>query len=519
MVIGILGALKAGRAYVPLDPLYPADRIAYMLTDAGASAVVTDTDHRDAAGRLAAVTSLPIIETQGVPSPGEPLPPVLPDAPAYILYTSGSTGRPKGVLQNHRNVLLHIRNYTDNLGIGPDDCLSVISSYSFDAAVMDIFAALLVGATLCPLDLRRDGLLEFSAALKRDRVTVYHSTPTVFRLLLDAAQQDHRFDDVRLVVLGGEQATRRDFDAFRVHFPRAAFLINGLGPTEASVALQCFMPATAPVYSETLPVGHAVDGVEILLLDSNGEDNEVWGEIAIRGRQVALGYWGKPELTAQAFTTDPVDPAKRLYRTGDIGRRLADGSILFLGRRDTQIKLRGHRIELAEVEAVLRRIPGVKQAVAVVQHDDATGDELLVAYVMPQADALTLADLQHGASRHLPSYMVPSAYVMIAALPTTPTGKIDRLALPRVERVMPREASPAQLTELERSIATIWQQILGSENIPSDANFFDLGGHSLLLARVQAALNKELSLSVPLVKLLQYPTIAALANHLTGNRA
>jgi amino acid adenylation domain-containing protein len=518
MVIGILGALKAGRAYVPFDARYPSDRITYMLADVGACAVVTDREHREAADRLATAIGTPVIDAQEVPASAALLPAVQPDAHAYILYTSGSTGRPKGVLQNHRNVLLHIRNYVENLRIGSGDRLSLLSSYNFDAAVMDIFAALLVGATLCPIDLRSDGLLDLSAVLRRKRVTVYHSTPTVFRHLVDTAASDCRFDDVRLVVLGGEQATRSDFEAFRRHFPPGAKLVNGLGPTEATVALQWFTSTKTPVYGESLPVGHPVDGVRIALLDSDGEDNEVWGEIAILSRQIAVGYWNDPDLTAQAFTDDPFDPTKRLYRTGDIGRRLADGAILFLGRRDSQIKLRGHRIELADVEAAICRMPGVKQAVAVVQHDGATADGVLVAYIVPQAEILTPAALQRWSSQHLPSYMVPTAFAIVAALPTTPTGKIDRRALPRAEQVARHAAGPAKkLTELEQSIAVIWQETLRIASIPGDANFFDLGGHSLLLARVQAALDKELSLTVPLIKLMQYPTIAALANHLSGD--
>jgi amino acid adenylation domain-containing protein len=518
MVIGILGALKAGRAYVPLDPLHPSDRVTYMLTEVEAKVVVTDTEHYEAASRLAAVIGSPVIDAQRVPTSTAPLPAVRSDTHAYILYTSGSTGFPKGVLQNHRNVALHIKNYVENLSICSDDRLSLMSSYGFDAAVMDIFASLLTGATLCPIDLRRDGLLDLFAMITNKRVTVYHSTPTVFRHLVATAPKDCRFDDVRLIVLGGEQATRSDFDGFRRHFRSDAILVNGLGPTEATVALQCFVSATTPVFGENLPVGYPVDGVSIQLLDSNGDDNGVWGEIGIRSRQVALGYWGRPDLTAQAFAADPLDPDTRAYRTGDIGRRLADGSVLFLERRDSQVKLRGHRIELGDVEAVLTRMPGVKQAVAVVQKNDADAAGVLVAYVVPKTDTLTSGTLQRWASQRLPSYMIPSVYVTVAALPTTPTGKIDRRSLPRAEFVTRIPANPTKiLAGLERSIATIWEKLLGVSNIRGDANFFDLGGHSLLLVQVQAALNKELGLTVPLIRLMQYSTITGLANHLNAD--
>jgi amino acid adenylation domain-containing protein len=518
MVIGILGALKTGRAYVPLDPLHPSDRLAYMLKEVEASEVVTDTEHYEAATRLAAMTGVPVIDAKRVPTSTAPLPSVPPDAHAYILYTSGSTGLPKGVLQNHRNVALHIKNYTENLGISCSDRLSLMSSYGFDAAVMDIFASLLTGATLCPIDPRRDALLDLFTVVRNKRVTVYHSTPTVFRHLVATGPKDCQFEDVRLVVLGGEQATRSDFDHFRRHFSSQAMLINGLGPTEATVALQCFMSPTTPIFGESLPVGHPVDGVGIRLLDSNGDDNEVWGEIGVRSRQVALGYWRRPDLTAEAFAADPLDPETRIYRTGDIGRRLPDGSILFLGRRDNQVKLRGHRVELGDVEAVLSRMPGVKEAVAAVQDNDAAA-RVLVAYIVPQTDTLTSVALRRWASQYLPSYMVPSVYVMVAALPTTPTGKIDRRSLPRAEFITRGAAYAAPINPVEDLLAGIWEEVLGVSRVGLRDNFFELGGHSLLATQVVSRVRSVFGVELPLRALFEAATLGELARRVAGAAA
>ena len=326
------------------------------------------------------------------------LPSVAPDRLAYILYTSGSTGEPKGVMQNHRNVLHFIRVYTNNLHLNAGDRLTLLSSYCFDASVMDIYGALLNGATLYPIDLKQDGLAGLAQQITDQQITVFHSTPTVYRYFLGAlseppsvsagpgALQRYRFPKVRLVVLGGEKVVKSDVELYQQHFADHCLFVNGLGPTEATVTLQNFIDKQTRLAGDSVPVGLPVDDTEVLLLNKAGKPSEVSGEIAIKSAHVALGYWRNVEATSRAFSTNGSGPEVRIYRTGDMGRRLPDGSIKFEGRKDYQIKIRGFRVELGEIEATLGQHPLVREGV-VVAKDNETGDARLVAYVVPHDNA------------------------------------------------------------------------------------------------------------------------------------
>ena len=384
MVAGILGALKAGKTYVPLDPAYPMERLAYMLEDSQAVAMLTDHSSVDFArtlmdGRLQIIN---IDDGQKAKSAIKPDVAISPDTLAYILYTSGSTGRPKGVMQSHRNVLHHIRNYTNNLHLNSDDRLTLLSSYGFDAAVMDIFGALLNGTALHPMDIREENPSALLYRLVKENITIYHSTPTVYRYLMSTLTGREELSSVRLVVLGGEEVYKEDVDRFTKIFSPHSILVNGLGPTESTVAMQCFINQKTEIAGNIVPVGYPVEDTEVLLLNEGGQDAEVYGEIGIKSEHVALGYWRKPEMTRNAFLPDPEDGTKRIYRTGDMGRLLPDGSIAFIGRKDFQVKIRGFRIELGEIETVLSQHPAVREAV-VVAREESPGDKRLVAYVVP----------------------------------------------------------------------------------------------------------------------------------------
>ena len=458
MIAAILGTLKASKAYVPLDPSYPAERLRYMLEDSSVAVVLTNDRNLSLASVLAGgkcpVASLDAVSPGN--SDGTPAPRIEPDAVAYILYTSGSTGRPKGVVQNHRNVLHFSRAYTNRLHIQSGDRLSLLASYSFDAAVMDIFGALLNGATLCPWDLKGEGVAGLPEWLAKEEISIFHAVPTVFRAFAGALAERLVFSKVRLVVLGGEEVHPRDVELYRRHFPTDCLLVNGLGPTESTVALQYFLDHRTEVEGRTVPVGYPVDDTEILLLDTQGRATDLSGEIGIRSRHVAVGYWGQPELTQAAFLADPEDPARRIYRTGDLGRRRPDGAIEFLGRKDTQVKVRGHRIELGEIEEALLRHPSVRKAAAV-RREDVPGDPRLTAYVVGEvAQAPSITALRGFLGGKLPDYMIPASFVWLDSLPLTPNGKLDRAALPvpgpgtpsqRARRVRPcakRRRSPAR---------------------------------------------------------------------------
>lgn len=508
----MLGALKAGHPYVPLDPAYPRERLSYMLEDSGAFAIVASAPTAALANQLSGGGRLQVIDIDSPPRAGQhrraKSPPA--DALAYILYTSGSTGTPTGVMQTRRNLLHFMRTYAGNLGVGPADRLTLFSSYSFDAAVMDVFGALLSGATLLPVDVRSRSAAEIWRWIADQRVTVYHSTPTLYRHLLGQPPPGIP-GSIRLVVLGGEEVHAGDLELFDRHFGAQATLVNGFGPTESTLALQHFVPAGSRPGVSRVPIGVPVEGVDVVLLNSRGEDAVLQGEIALRSRYFATGYWNRPTATALAFVPDTDGVGARLYRTGDHGRLLPNGAIEFLGRRDRQIKVAGHRIELGEIEATIRR--HVKEvAVTAVEGRPGHDDRRIAAYVV-LAEGTTLADVKEAVRGRLPQHMHPQSWMVLDSLPLTPTGKLDRRGLPPPswdareggrERVLPR-------TSTEEALTAIWADVLGVEGIGIDDDFFALGGHSLLATTLLSRIKSELSADLSLRALFDAPTVAAVA--------
>jgi amino acid adenylation domain-containing protein len=547
MIAGMLGALSAGKTYVPLDPHHPKGRLLEIIEHSQATVLLTNNKNlalgRELTGspkltnakvrlinidRTTLVT--PKLSTMALPA-------IEPDRIAYILYTSGSTGEPKGVMQNHRNLLHYIRAYSNNLHLNADDRLSLFSSYCFDASVMDIYGALLNGATLYPIDIREDGLAGLAEQLIDDEITVYHSTPTVYRYFLGAQaslpagvdNSDLSFPRVRLVVLGGEKVDRRDVELYRQHFSDRCLFVNGLGPTEATVCLQNFVDKETKITGDSVPVGFAVEDTEVLLLNQSGRPSEVFGEIAIKSAHVALGYWRNNEATTKAFlstTTVKDGLGHRIYRTGDMGRRLPDGSIKFEGRRDFQVKIRGFRVELGEIESALIQHPKVREGV-VVARDNGHDDTRVIAYVVPHKEQSSTVRIDKSASittelreylkQKLPEYMVPSSFVMLESLPLTPSGKLNRRALPAPESLEDRTndrlvtTTSAPETRLEKMLSAIWSELLGVKAIGVNDNFFELGGHSLSAVRLFAQIEKRLGKRLPLSILFQAPTVAQLA--------
>ncbi|HEY0173923.1 MAG TPA: amino acid adenylation domain-containing protein [Pyrinomonadaceae bacterium] len=524
LVAAILGALKAGKQYVPLDPTHPAQRLVDILADADCEALLTEEANLPRAEllarRLAARGARPLrvlnVERLGETlAIIEPAPKVWPEALAYLLYTSGSTGAPKGVMQNHRNVLHHTRAYTNALHLGAEDRLLLIASYTFDAAVMDIYGALLNGATLYLYDLKREGFEAMAGYVRESGITVLHCTPTVFRHFVAHLADGERLEGVRLLVLGGEQSHAEDFAAFKKHFAEGCLMVNGLGPTESTLALQYFLDHDSELRRQTIPVGYPVADTELLLLDEEGEESGLYGigEIAIRSAHLALGYWRQPELTAEAFLPAEGAPLKRLYRTGDIGRRLGDQSVEFLGRKDFQIKIHGQRVVFGEIEARLSALPEV-QAAAVVPQTDAAGEHHLVAYLVGAPDAeLQTALIRQSLRDTLPEFMIPRAFVVLEQLPLTGTGKVNRKALPPVdlERRESEQALAAPRTPIEEILAGVWRDVLRRESVGINEDFFAIGGHSLLATQVVSRAARNFGVHLELREVFERPTIAQLA--------
>ena len=517
MVSAVLGVLKQGSAYVPLDPSFPEDRLLLLLDDAGATVLLAEPRYAKLAAHLARGQRMVVRTDDPPPDPpattvGAPLPGSL----AYVLYTSGSSGRPKGVSQNHGNVLHYVRAYANAIELVPGDRLTLVASYTFDASVVDMFSALLAGATLYPVDLAAGGLHGIARQLEEDRITVYHSTPTLYRALGPHLRPES-VTSVRCVVLGGEKVEPRDVALFRQHFPPGSFLVNLYGATEATIALLEFVGHEAPELGSSVSIGYPVDATGILLLDSAGEPAPVRGEIALKSRFLALGYWNEPDLTRQVFLPAPDDPSVRIYRTGDLGLRRPDGAIEFLGRKDQQVKIRGIRIELGEIEAALARHPGVSQCAVTADGESGSGDRVLIGFaVLSAPGAATPAELKDHLARTLPAYMVPAALVILEELPLTRTGKIDRRALPKLETLGlgDREQVIAPRTAIEQVLAEIWGEVLDRQDIGVHDDFFGLGGNSLNATQAVARLRTVLGRDVPLRVLFSAPTIAGMASAL-----
>jgi amino acid adenylation domain-containing protein len=514
MIAGLLGTLKAGKTYVPLDPSYPKNRLAHILEDSQASALLTNTRNVALAGELSG-NELPLINIDSS-DPNEGVTDINvatdPHALAYLLYTSGSTGQPKGVMQNHRNVLHFIQAYTNNLHLSSDDRLTLLSSYCFDASVMDIYGALLNGATLYPVDIKEEGFAGLSEWIRSEQITIYHSTPTVYRYFVNAPSEVKRFPRLRLVVLGGEQVNRADVDLYKKYFSDDCVFVNGLGPTEATVSLQYFIDKQTHISGQGVPVGYPVEDTEVLFLNQAGNPAGIQGEIAIKCEHVALGYWRNQKATEAAFLAAAQTAGSRMYRTGDMGRKLPDGSILFTGRKDSQIKIRGFRVELGEIEAALAQHPGLSENVVVLKNT-ASGEGRLVAYVVlnPKA-AASENDLREFLRHKLPEYMMPSSFVVLDALPLTASGKLNRRALPEpgsFEQTEGKATLPR--TPAEKLLAGIWAEVLGVNEVGIDDNFFELGGHSLMAVLLFARILKEFGKRLPLATLFQAPTVAQLA--------
>jgi amino acid adenylation domain-containing protein len=514
-VSAIMGALKAGKFYVPLDPSLPFARSKFIVDDAQAEAVITNTKHLSFAKSLVTSPSLllNIDDIEDLPDtdpPGRARPHDL----CWVIYTSGSTGRPKGVTQNHRNVLHFMMNYTNGLHICAEDRLSLLYSFSVNGGAHDIFAALFNGAALCPYDLRADGFAELGKWLIDERITIYHSVPTVFRQFAESLTGREDFPEIRIVRLGGEPIYQRDLNLFKKNFSTDCILVNRLGSSETGSLRMFFLDKETELQNNLVPVGYAVADNDILLVDDSGAQvagNE--GEIAVRTRYVSPGYWRRPDLTAESFFNDPADEKRKIYRTGDLGRMLPDGCLLHLGRKDFFVKIRGYRVELEEIEMMLLEIPGIKDAVVTALNNN-SGDERLVAYIVAKtAPGPNVSEMRRFLAGKLPEYMIPTTFVALDALPLTDTLKVDRKALPEPNGLRPEIAASygAPRNSIEEALVKIWTDVLELDQVGVHDNFFDLGGHSLAATQVISRVVNTFPLQLPIKALFDSPTVAEMA--------
>ena len=510
MIVGLLGILKAGAAYVPMDPTHPQDRLAFIMADAGTRKLLTGRICRSPLEECAAEVIRLDREVSASAHDVPAVMPVSPDSLAYVMYTSGSTGHPKGVEVTHRSVVNLLNSLAEAPGIAAADRLLALTTLSFDISVAEIFLPLSVGARII---LAGDEAVADAFLLKQlieeSQPTIIQATPSRWRLLLEAGWRAE--PDMKIFCTG--EALPRELGRQLTAMSRSVW--NLYGPTETTV-FSCI----ARVEERPVHIGRPIANTQIYLLDShlNPVPVGVAGEIWIGGEGVASGYLNRPKLTAERFVQSPFVSGQRLYDTGDLGRFLADGNIEFLGRRDHQVKIRGFRIELGEIDCLLRQHPSVAARVVVVREDN--GQKQLVAYFVAAAADQPPApsELREFLRRKLPSYMVPSAFVVLEKLPLTPNGKIDQKALPapalleeRIGTIRPRNAT-------ERMVADAWSAVIDGASIGVHDDFFQLGGHSLLAMGVVSRLRSASGLDIPLRVFFENASVAALAEYIEAAR-
>jgi amino acid adenylation domain-containing protein/non-ribosomal peptide synthase protein (TIGR01720 family) len=519
LVVGLLAILKAGGAYVPLDPQYPAERLSYMIDDSGIELLLTQSHLIDGLPAREGVQVLDMTALQLDRYSADNLAPLAsPDNLAYVIYTSGSTGRPKGALLSHGNVGRLLTATAGEFDFGVNDVWTLFHSYAFDFSVWELFGALCTGGRLVivPYYISREPQA-FHRLLCDEGVTVLNQTPTAFRQLLPIACASPRSLALRQVIFGGEAlevaSLRPWFERFGDRQPT---LVNMYGITETTVHVTYRAIRLADLDGKAQsPIGLPIRDLRWYLLDSQLQPVPVGvaGELYIAGAGLARGYHGRSGLTAERFVPSPFDTSQRLYRSGDLARQRADGSIDYLGRIDQQVKIRGFRIELGEIEAALLGQPGVRQAVISVHVDE--GGPQLCAYVVAELtpnDPIAWRDtLRAALSVDLPDYMVPRHWLLLDALPLTSNGKLDRKALPVPDAEIWQRPFEAPEGELEQQLAAIWAEVLGVTRIGRRDNFFELGGHSLLAAQASARVELELGIELPLRALFESNDLQAYA--------
>jgi len=515
MVVGILGVLKAGAGYVPMDPTYPADRLAFMLQDANVFVLLTQSDLLDQlpshnGPRLSLDTDWDVIAKERRDNLAAW---ANPANLAYVIYTSGSTGKPKGVMIHHRGLVNYLTWATETYEVAAGCGAPVHSSFSFDLTITSLFAPLLVGRSIFLVADGIENLVE--ALLARENYSLVKITPAHLRALAELMPANEVRGRVRTLVIGGEALHMESLAFWRTHAPMTR-LINEYGPTETVVGCCVYEvteedPAAGPV-----PIGTPVANSQLYVLDDSLQPIEkgTTGELYIGGDGVGMGYLNRKQLTDERFILDPFSRNRRgrLYRTGDLARFNEEGNLVYVGRIDNQVKIKGFRIELDEVETILNQCGGVRDC-AVVARDEATGEKRLIAYVAVDETQQEMNELRKTMKARVPEYMVPTTFVKMESLPLTTNGKVDRQALPAPDRKQNdcTQDCATKHTPVESTLMKIWAEVLRVEHVGVNDNFFDLGGDSILgtliLARAAQA-----GVKISPRELFAHQTIAALAN-------
>jgi amino acid adenylation domain-containing protein len=523
MVVSLMAILKAGGAYVPIDPSYPKDRVSFMLADAGAAVLLTQSRFADQVSQCSA--RIICLDTQWQSIAGEPdsNPEVLlrDDNLAYMIYTSGSTGRPKGVMIDHSGIRNRILWAQDRYKLDHHDRVFQKTPFSFDPSLWEFLLPLTAGASiaLAAPGGQRDPRYIVKMIAQTKATMMHIVTPMLRALLLTEDLESCR--DLRLIIVGAEQVQFEDQEKFYERLPWAT-LENLYGPTEASIDVT-YWKCLREREGRMVPIGRPISNVKIHILDKNLMPVPVGvsGELHIGGIGLMRGYHNRPELTAEKMIPDPYgEPGDRLYKTGDLSRYREDGEIEFLGRMDTQIKIRGYRVELGEIEAAMSHHPAIREVV-VISREDKPGQQRLVAYYVPAAgQTVSAGELRTALRDSLPDYMIPSAFVPLDAMPLHPNSKLNRKALPAPEEVLAGSETSyeAPRTPLEKLLADIWMDVLSVEKVGINDDFFEVGGQSILATQFITRVQQVLPGKLPLQAIFETPTIAGLADFIMRNQ-
>ncbi|HVF54593.1 MAG TPA: amino acid adenylation domain-containing protein, partial [Pyrinomonadaceae bacterium] len=531
-VICLLGVLKAGAAYLPIDPTYPSERIAFMIEDASARLLLTQRRLVDGlpahAARVLCIEECVATNGEGAAFDATPSAhQVAPENLAYVIYTSGSTGKPKGVMIPHSSVVNHNFAVAERYALSADDRVLQFASLSFDVAVEEIFPTWLVGGCVVVRpDRALDSHRAFLDLLERERVTAVNlSTPYWNELIAELGRTGSSLSaSLRLAAIGGEKGLPQDFALSQRAMSPAARLLNVYGPTETTVTNTAQDFDAARSTSPSVPIGRPLHNTRLYVFDRHLRPTPVGvcGELFIGGHSLARGYLERPELTAEKFLPDPysTEPGARMYRSGDVCRLLANGEVEFVGRVDEQVKVRGFRVELGEIESALAQHPQVRHALVLVREEAAGGKRLIAYVVSDEADQMTTAGLRAYLKERLPDYMVPSFFVLLDEFPLTANGKVDRRLLPE-----PSESSQqvdeyvAPRTGIEEMVCGLLGNVLGRERVGLNDDFFELGGHSLMATQVMSRVREAFDVEMPLRTLFEHPTAGALAQQIEEGMA
>lgn len=525
-ITAMFGVLKAGCAFVHLDASNPAAKLQEICHSCSPVVVLTDDRHM-AQARGISSDSLRVINVTGLAdslSSENPEVDVPADAMAYIFYTSGSTGNPKGVCQTQRNLFHFIRVYSESLGVQSDDRLSLLYSLGFSASNMDVFSALLTGAALYPYDIKKHGTADLANWIDREKITILHAVPTVYRHLCNSLEEDRVMKSIRGIDLGGEAVQRRDVEFFRKHFQQDCLLINHLAATEASVIAQYRINREENYTEDLLPVGYAADGIVLRVVDASGTqvaDGET-GEIQICSAYVSPGYWQMSELNEKVFRDDSSVPGGRMYLSGDLGYIGKDGKFYFLGRKDHRVKIRGYSVDTSEVETAIRQCLSDLKDVSVVARrlSESSPMQLTAFLVSKQVEPINLQKLRESLGAVIATYMIPAEFIIMDQFPENTSGKIDRKALAALDlrEQQPEQEYQAPVTEVEQKLASLISGVLKIKQVGRNDDFFLLGGDSLRATALHTQVEAEFSTRIPLHILFKETGIQGMAVNIEQSR-